>query len=142
MKLAILIAHKIPKKFELEHILSIGIFLTCIGHGIFALGVKYEWIPFLTTVGFSQSTAIEIMPFIGLLDIFVAWMVLLYPIRIIIAWAFLWALATALIRPISGYEIWEFIERGANWAMPLALLFHKGFPRKLRSWFTIHDSKH
>lgn len=137
MKLAALIANKIPQKFELEHILRFGIFLTFIGHGVFALGVKHEWIPFLTTVGFSQSTAIEIMPYIGLLDIFVAWMILLYPIPIIIAWAVLWALATALIRPLSGYEIWEFIERGANWMMPLALLIHLGFPKNMRNWFTI-----
>lgn len=137
MKLVILIANKLPKKLELEHVLRIGIFLTFIGHGVFALGVKHEWIPFLTTVGFSQSAALEIMPFIGLLDIFVAWIILLYPIRIIIAWATLWALATALIRPISGYEIWDFVERGANWMMPLALLIHLGFPKNMRNWFTI-----
>lgn len=138
MKLAILVARKMPKQLELEHILRIGIFLTFIGHGVFALGVKHEWIPFLTTVGFSQSGAIEIMPFIGLLDIFVAWMALLYPMRIIIFWAFIWALATAIMRPVTGHEIWEFVERGANWALPLALILKQGFSRSLRDWFTFN----
>lgn len=136
MKLAILIARKMPKQFELDHILRLGIFLTFIGHGVFALGVKHEWIPFLTTVGFSQSTAIEIMPFIGLLDIFVAWMALLYPIRIIILWAFIWALATAIMRPVTSYEIWDFVERGSNWALPLALIIKQGFPTSLKELFT------
>lgn len=139
MKLVALFARKIPKQLELKHILRLGIFLTFLGHGVFALGIKHEWIPFLTTVGFSQSSAMEIMPFIGLLDIFVAWMALLYPVRIIIIWAFIWAFATALIRPITGYEIWDFVERGANWALPLALILHQGFPRTLKSWFTIYD---
>jgi hypothetical protein len=138
MKLAILVARNMPKQLELEHVLRIGIFLTFIGHGVFALGIKHEWIPFLTAVGFSQSSAIEIMPFIGLLDIFVAWMALLYPVRIIIIWAFLWALATAIMRPVTGYEIWDFVERGANWALPLALILKQGFPRSLRDWFTFN----
>ena len=138
MKLAILIVQKIPKKFEFEHILRIGIFLTFIGHGVFALAVKYEWIPFLTAVGFSQSTAVEIMPFIGLLDIIVAFMALIYPMRIIIFWAFIWALATALMRPITGYEIWDFVERGANWAIPLALFVKQGFPKSFKDWFTFN----
>lgn len=139
MKLVALFVRKIPKQLELKHILRLGIFLTFLGHGVFALGIKHEWIPFLTTVGFSQSSAMEIMPFIGLLDIFVAWMALLYPVRIIIIWAFVWAFATALMRPITGYEIWDFVERGANWALPLALILHQGFPRTLKSWFTIYD---
>lgn len=139
MKLIILVARNIPRQLELEHVLRIGIFLTFIGHGVYALGIKHEWIPFLTIVGFSESSAIEIMPFIGILDIFVAGMALLYPVRIIIIWAFIWAFATALIRPITGYEIWDFVERGANWAMPLALIIHHGFPKNLKSWFTIHN---
>jgi hypothetical protein len=127
-----------PKQLKLEHILRIGIFLTFIGHGVYALAVNQEWIPFLTTVGFSKSSAIEIMPYIGLLDILVGFMALLYPVRIIIIWAFIWALATAIIRPVAGYEIWEFVERGANWVLPLALILKQGFPRSLRDWFTFN----
>src|SRR3989338_997362 len=102
-----------------EWILRIGIFGSFLGHGIFALGVKQGWIPFLTLVGFSESIAATLLPMIGTLDIIVA---LFWPIRIVLMCATLWGFATALIRPIAGDPIWDFVERSANWAAPLALL--------------------
>jgi hypothetical protein len=42
---------------------------------------------------------------------------------------------TALIRPISGDPIWDFVERFANFAAPLALLGIKGYPKKFKDWF-------
>ena len=124
------------KRFA-EWILRIGIFGSFLGHGIFALGVKQSWIPFITSVGFSENTAIILLPIIGALDIVVAFLALLWPIRIVLIWAVLWAFATALIRPIAGDPIWDFVERWANWAAPLALLAMQGFPKKLKDIFTV-----
>jgi hypothetical protein len=34
-----------------------------------------------------------------------------------------WGFWTALVRPLVGMPIWDFIERFANWAAPLALFY-------------------
>ena len=120
-----------------EWILRIGIFGSFLGHGIFALEVKQSWIPFITTVGFSESTAATLLPIIGSIDIVVAVMALLWPIRLVLMYATVWAFATALIRPLAGDPIWDFVERSANWAAPLALLMLQGFPRKIKDIFTV-----
>lgn len=120
-----------------EWILRIGIFGSFLAHGIFALGVEQSWIPFLTTVGFSEDTAITLLPIIGSLDIIVAFLSLLWPVRIVLIWAALWAFAAALIIPISGDSIWEFLEHWAYWASPLALLVLQGFPKKLKDIFSV-----
>ncbi|MDP3729108.1 MAG: hypothetical protein Q8R18_06695 [bacterium] len=120
-----------------EWILRIGIFGSFLGHGMFALAVKQSWIPYLTTVGFSESTAAILLPLIGILDIIIAIFALLLPLRIILIWATIWAFATALIRPIAGDPIWDFVERSANWAVPLALLLIQGFPKKAKELFKV-----
>ena len=119
-----------------EWILRVGVFGTFLGHGILALGVKQGWIPYFTKIGFEASTATALLPLIGLLDIAVAFTVLLYPIRIVLMWAAVWVFATALIRPITGEPIWDFVERAANWAAPLALLYISKWPRKFKDLFS------
>ena len=121
------------KKVEL--ILRIGVFGTFLGHGVFALLGKQSWIPYFTSVGISEANAIVLLPLIGVMDILVAIFALVKPIRVILIWATLWAFATALIRPISGEPIWDFIERTANWATPLALLYLRGLPKRLKEFF-------
>ncbi|SHI83801.1 hypothetical protein SAMN05444363_1734 [Flavobacterium terrae] len=81
------------------------------------------------------------MPYIGILDIIVAFFVLIFPIRIVVFWAFFWAFITALSRPISGMEFIEFIERSANWSLPLVLLITLGIPNTLKSWFIFEETK-
>ena len=125
------------KIFNLEWILRIGIFGEFLGHGVFALGIKQSWIPYFTAVGISKSAAEVLLPLIGIMDIVIAISVLLFPLRIILGWAALWGFITALIRPISGEPIWDFIERWANWAAPLALLALHGFPKKVKDWFKV-----
>jgi len=120
-----------------EWILRIGIFGAFLGHGISALGVKQAWISFITAFGFSEVTATAMLPLIGTLDIIVAFFALIWPIRIILIWATLWAFVTSLARPIAGDPIWDFVERAANWATPLALLILQGVPKKLKDIFTI-----
>ena len=113
-------------------ILRLGIFATFLGHGMFAFYVKSSWIVYLTSLGFSENQAIQLMPFIGILDFVVALFALLKPLRIVLIWAFLWAFLTALVRPLAGESIWDFVERGANWATPLALLFLQGLPKRFK----------
>ena len=102
--------------------LRIGIFGTFLGHGINAIIVKASWIHLITAFGFSNEFAIQIMPYIGVLDVLIALSVLIYPIRVVLIWAVFWAFITALSRPISGEPYIEFIERSANWVAPLVLL--------------------
>lgn len=103
-------------------VLKIGVFGIFLGHGIYALQINPRWIPFLTIVGFSNEWAVQIMPYIGLLDIFIALSVLIKPLRIVLIWAAFWAFITSLMRPVAGGSILDFIERAGNWATPLALL--------------------
>ena len=106
-----------------EWILRIGIFGTFLGHGVFAVMVKEGWIKYFLAVGISDPTARMLLPLIGMMDILVALTVLLKPMRGVLVWATVWAGITALIRPISGEPIWDFVERSANWAAPLALVY-------------------
>jgi len=111
------------KSFQvINWVLKIGVFGIFLGHGIYAIQVNQAWVPFLEKVGFSNDLAIQIMPYIGYLDIIVAVSVLIKPLRIILIWAIFWAFLTALMRPIAGGSILDFVERAGNWATPLALL--------------------
>jgi len=120
-------------------IARIGVFGTFLGHGLLAFGVKQEWIPLLTCYGFSELQAQNLMPIIGIVDISVAFITLIYPIRIVLFWATFWAFMTAITRPISGTNWIEFVERGANWCLPLALLLLQGLPKNFKSIFKIRD---
>ena len=102
--------------------LSIAVFGTFLGHGLFAISIKPSWIPLLTAFGFSKNTAISLLPIIGTIDILVACIILFKPFRLVLIWASFWAFAAALSRPIAGEPIWEFVERAPNWITPLALL--------------------
>ncbi len=119
-----------------EGVLRLGIFGTFLGHGIFALQVKQGWLPYFTAVGLSESAGTIILPFIGGMDILVALFALLFPLRLVLVWATLWGFWTALLRPIAGEPFWDFVERSANWAAPLALLFLRKLPRKAKDWLT------
>lgn len=115
-----------------EWLLKIGVSGTFLGHGVFALLIKQSWLPYFTSVGISEPTAVILLPLIGLMDIIIAILVLAKPIKAVLIWATLWALVTALIRPIAGEPIWDFIERSANWAAPFALLAIYGWPKNFR----------
>ncbi len=106
----------------IKYVLRFGIACTFIGHGMNAIAIKPNWIPLLTVYGFSVEQSRMIMPLIGILDVIVALFVLIYPMRTVIMWTIFWAFSTALTRFIAGEGVWEFIERGANWTAPLALL--------------------
>ena len=107
-----------------EWTLRIAIAGEFIGHGVFALEGKKDWIGWFGKFGVQDpDLAAKLLFFIGLIDIAVAIIVLVKPIRIALLWAVAWGFWTALLRPLVGMPIWDFIERWANWGAPLALYF-------------------
>jgi len=111
----------IPNPMEL--ILRIATAMTFFGHGVYAIQGNTGWLIYLETVGFSVERAKDMIEIIGMADLMVAFIILLRPNKYVVLWAFIWAFATAVMRPLSGESIWEFVERGANWGAPLALFF-------------------
>lgn len=125
----------------LEWSLRIGIVGEFVGHGVFALKGKNDWVGWFANFGINDpETAKSLLFYIGLMDLAVAVLVLVKPIRIILLWAVLWGFWTALLRPLVGMPIWDFIERWANWAAPLALIVYYGLPRGLKNWFKVRDN--
>ena len=116
-------------------ILRIAIAGEFVGHGVFALQGKKDWIGWFSSFGVSDALlAAKLLFLIGLLDLVVALVVLVKPIRAILLWATLWGFWTALIRPMVGMPVWDFIERWANWGAPLALLLLLGWPKHFKEW--------
>jgi len=104
--------------------LRIGVAGEFLGHGILALQGKADWIGWFAKFGISDpGTAATLLTLVGAMDILVALIVLFKPIKPILLWAIFWGFWTALVRPIVGQPIWDFIERFANWGAPLALFF-------------------
>lgn len=104
--------------------LRIGVAGEFLGHGILALQGKADWLGWFAKFGISDpSTAATLLTLVGVMDVVVALVVLFKPIKPILLWAVFWGFWTALIRPIVGQPIWDFIERFANWGAPLALFF-------------------
>lgn len=120
-----------------EWILRVAISSEFLGHGVFALQGKKQWIDWIIQLmAVDSQTATQFLFLIGLLDLLVALLVLIKPFRIVLVWAVFWGFWTAILRPIVGEPIWDFIERSANFGAPLALLFLIGLPKKLKDYFS------
>lgn len=111
------------KKFE--WLLRIGVAGEFLGHGVLAIQGKADWIKWIgEMINVDVATATTLLTLIGVADVLVAIIVLVRPIKPILLWAALWGFWTALLRPLVGNSFWDFIERFANWAAPLALYFY------------------
>ena len=109
---------------KIEWLLRIGVAGEFIGHGLLAIGGKQDWIGWISQLtGVSTEMATTLLLLVGAFDIVVAVVVLIRPVRPILLWAAFWGFWTALVRPIVGESILDFIERSANWAAPLALYY-------------------
>lgn len=121
---------------HLEWILRIALFGEFLGHGIFAIQLKPRFLEMLTAfTGITGDLAKTVLTTVGYLDILTAILAIVFPLRLMLIWASLWGFLTALARPIAGDPIWDFIERWANWGIPLALLYVRGLPRKVKDLF-------
>lgn len=109
---------------KIEWILRLGIFGEFLGHGIFGILGKQAWIGWTQQLtGFSPDAAGKLVLVVGIVDVLIAVSVLLKPMRPVLLWAAIWGLWTAVMRPLVGESIWDFVERWANWAAPLALYY-------------------
>ncbi|MBI4599871.1 hypothetical protein HY732_03025 [Candidatus Uhrbacteria bacterium] len=107
----------------LSWVLRIAVAGEFIGHGMFALQGKKQWIEWFANFGVSDpSLATQLLFLIGIIDLCVGISVLIRPMRFVLLWAVFWGFWTALLRPLVGEPIWDFVERWANWGAPLALL--------------------
>ena len=119
-----------------EWVLRVAVAGEFIGHGVFALQGRKTWVEWFSIFGVSDAgTATTLLFFIGLLDMTLALLILVKPVRIALLWMAFWGFWTALMRPIAGDSIFEFVERWANWGAPLALLLLVGWPKSLNEWF-------
>ena len=108
----------------MEWVLRIGVAGEFLGHGIFAIQGKADWIKWTQElVGIDASMATTFILIVGIMDVLLAILVLVKPVRPILLWMAFWGFWTALVRPLVGMPIWDFIERFANWAAPLALFY-------------------
>ena|SRR3989344_2427415 len=109
---------------KVEWLLRVGVAGEFLGHGVLAINGKEDWINWIVQLAsVDASTAGSLLTAIGILDVAVAAIVLVRPMSPVLLWAAFWGFFTALIRPMIGAPIWDFIERFANWAAPLALFY-------------------
>ena len=119
-----------------QWILRVAIAGEFIGHGVFALQGKAQWVKWFSTFGVTDpGMATKLLFAVGLVDLAIALVALVKPLKPVLMWAAIWGFWTALLRPIVGEPIWDFIERWANWGAPLALLLLIGWPKKWKEWF-------
>lgn len=105
-------------------ILRIAVAGEFLGHGMFGIQGKATWVGWTQQLlGVDAATAGTIILLVGIMDILLAFIVLVKPIRPLVLWMAAWGLWTALLRPIVGEPIWDFVERWANWGAPLALYY-------------------
>lgn len=119
-----------------QWVLRIAVAGEFIGHGVFALQGKKDWIGWFAKFGVTDAgTATRLLFLLGIIDIILAILVLIKPVRLALLWMAFWGFWTALLRPIVGMPVWDFVERWANWGAPLALLLFLGWPKNLKGWF-------
>lgn len=124
------------KQKTIDWILRMAVAGEFLGHSVFGLQGKQQWIGWIIQMlGVSNEVATQILFLIGIMDLTVALIVLIRPIRAVLLWAAIWGFWTALVRPLVGGPIWDFIERFANWGAPLALLLLQGWPKNFKEWF-------
>lgn len=119
--------------------LRVGAAACFIGHGAFGVITKAAWLPYFAVVGIPPDVAYALMPVVGTVDIAMGITVLLSPRPIVLLYMSLWALWTALLRPLAGETAFETMERAGNYGVPLALLLLIGWPRNWRSLFRAPD---
>ncbi len=121
---------------KVEWVLRIAVAGTFFGHGMFALQQKAGWFKYFEATGITNPDTIGTMLIlVGLMDIALAVLVLIKPVRLALLWMAFWGLWTAMIRwPVGPDPIWDFVERWANWGAPLALLLLIGWPKNWKEW--------
>lgn len=119
----------------IEWTLRIAVAGEFIGHGAFALEGKKDWIGWFAQFGVvDPNLATQLLFIVGLIDVILGLLILIKPVRLALLWMVFWGFWTALLRPLVGLPIWDFLERWANWGAPLALLLLVGWPKNWKEW--------
>ncbi len=123
----------------LPWMLRTGVALCFIGHGSYGIITKSAWLPYFAVVGISEPVAWQLMPWVGAMDIAIGFLAFIWPCRALFAWAAVWAVWTAMLRPLAGQGWSEFFERAGNYGVPLACLVALGlaggwFARLPEAW--------
>ena len=92
-----------------------------IGHGAFGIITKKAWVAYFGVAHIPEAWAWRLMPAVGLMDILLGIWALAWPKRWLWAWMAVWAVWTAMLRPLSGEPFWETLERAGNYCVPMAL---------------------
>lgn len=116
--------------------LRVGAALCFIGHGAFGFITKAAWLPYFAVVGIPESWAWRMMPLVGAVDVVAGMAVLFAPRGLPLVYMSVWALWTALLRPLAGESAFEALERAGNYGVPLAMLMMAGMPRSVGALLT------
>jgi hypothetical protein len=126
---------------KIYYTLRLAAAMCFIGHGAFGIITKPIWCNYFAVFGIGHDLVYHLMPLVGLLDILMGIVILVYPIRAVFVWLVIWGMVTAMLRPLSGEPFAEFIERAGNFGAPLVLLIlFGGIGKKIRSIFTPIDT--
>ncbi len=87
---------------KIHYVLRIAVAMCFIGHGAFGIITKQVWCNYFAVFGIGSTTAYQLMPVVGAVDILMGISMLVYPTRAIAGWLVGWGLVTALCRPLSG----------------------------------------
>lgn len=114
-----------------QWVLRVSVAGEFVGHGMFALQGKPDWVGWFSKFGVADPLLAKQLLFaIGAVDLALALLVLIRPVRYIVLWMAVWGFWTALVRPLVGVSFWDFVERWSNWGAPLALFLLLGNPKK------------
>jgi uncharacterized membrane protein YphA (DoxX/SURF4 family) len=114
----------------LEWVMRAGIALLLIGHGGFGLQVrKQEWYDYFGVFGVSPAAvdSAHLMTVFGVFEILLGLAVLIRPWRGLLLFVLVWKLGTELLRPVVGQELFQFIERSGDYALPIAVFMLVGW---------------
>ncbi|HEV2354421.1 MAG TPA: hypothetical protein VGR89_09265 [Puia sp.] len=111
---------------DMHWTLRVAAAMCFLGHGSFGILTKPIWCNYFGVFGIGHAMAYHLMPVVGVVDIAMGISLLLYPTRAIAGWLIVWGFTTALLRPLSGEPVAEFIERAGNFGAPLTLLILSG----------------
>ena len=120
---------------KIQWILRLAVFGEFLGHGVLAIQGKEQWVGWIQQLlPVSAETGAFLLAVVGIIDILAAVIVLIRPVPLVLLYMAVWGFWTALLRPLVGEPIWDFVERWSNWGAPLALLLLRGWPKNLRGW--------
>jgi len=128
---------------QLAWIIRFSIALLLVGHG--GLGIwanKKEWFDFFGYFGISQATVVSahLSQWIGWGEIILGLAVFIKPCRSLLIFVLIWKIGTELLRPLVGQPIYQFIERGGDYVLPLALFWLVGFSRRATTGSSMRES--